>query len=175
MMESNTNDDHKEVIKALIKNFKDTDGLARQRARLSLTEYGWEAVPFLIKALSSQDKNVRWEAVEALGDIQDPSAAMALVRALKDESMDVRWAAAGSLIDLDRGAIVALLHALTQDFSSVRLREGAHHVLHVLKDRGRLNTEEIEVARALEDIAPEAKVPWAAEKALEALSHKPKH
>ncbi len=160
---------HQEEIKELISEFQSSDGLVRQRARLALVSYGCEAVRALVEALSDANEHARWEAAEALGAIADPSAAVALVHVLEDESMDVRGAAAESLINLDRGAVLPLLQELTQHFDSVWLRSGAHHVLHVLKDRGRLTEEEIEVFNALENLAPEAAVPWAAVRALETL------
>lgn len=160
---------HQDEIKELISEFQSSDGLVRQRARMALVNCGWEAVRALVEALSDANEHARWEAAEALGAIADPSAAVALVHALEDESMDVRGAAAESLINLDRGAVLPLLQELTQHFDSVWLRSGAHHVLHVLKDRGRLTEEEIEVFNALENLAPEAAVPWAAVRALETL------
>jgi len=45
-------------------------------------------------------------------------------------------------------------------------------LLHVLKDRGRLLPKEINVYKALKGIEPAAKVPWAAEAALEDLDYK---
>jgi len=112
---------------------------------------------------------LRWEAVQVLSRIKDPQAATALVTALEDEDINVRWSAMEGLIDLDRAGITPILDALTKHFYSVWLREGAHHVLHQLKNRERLLPAEIRVFEALEGPAAEMDVPWAAEAALRIL------
>jgi len=60
---------------------------------------------------------------------------------------------------------------LTKDFDSVWLRHGAHHILHVLKDRGRLYPKEIKVYEATQGVEPMVQVPWAAAAALEDLKN----
>jgi len=40
-----------------------------------------------------------------------------------------------------------------------------------MKDAGRLHQAEVKVFEALEDVEPAVAVPWAAEKALEAIRH----
>jgi hypothetical protein len=59
---------------------------------------------------------------------------------------------------------------LTEHFDSVWLREGAHHVLRSLHDRGEESEAIQETLRALEGIEPVIEVPWAA---AEALKHLP--
>ena len=161
--------DYKNEIKELIGQLQSSDGLQRQRARVTLVEIGWQAVPELVKAMADTNEHVRWEAAKALGDIGDPSSALALVHALEDENQDVRGVASESLICLERAAVLPLLQELTKNFGSVWLREGAHHVLHILRNNGLLTQPEIEVFEALEDVAPEVEVPWAAERALKTL------
>lgn len=150
-------------IDLLIAGLHDRNNMKCKHARALLVEIGFPAVPSLINALrNSSSENVRWQAAEALTQIADPIAAPALVQALMDDSQNVRGAAARALIVLDRSALTPLLEALTKHFDSVWLRTGAHHVLHVLKQRGHLNRGELKVFDALEDIAPEIEVPWAA-------------
>jgi HEAT repeat protein len=123
-------------------------------------------LPVLFEKLSSPDWHVRWEAAKALGEIGDPGAAEMLVAQLQDDDTSVRWAAMGSLINLGRSSLRPLLEALTRDFHSSRLREGAHHVLHTLFNRGKLTGVETEVFRALEGAAPSVQAAWAANKVL---------
>ena len=153
----------------LIGQFDSTDDAERFKSRLQVVQLGHAAVPDLIKALSNPNKQIRWESALALKEIADPAAAPALVEALKDENLDVRGTAADALIALNRGAVIPILQALVKDFGSVHIRQGAHHVLHVLQTRGYLSSPEQKVFKALEDIAPEIEAPWAAEAALEAL------
>lgn len=150
-------------LERLIGKLHDRNDKECKQARNLLVEIGHRAVPTLVNALrNNSNENIRWEVVEALAQIADPAAAPALVQALMDDSQDVRGAAARALIILDRAAITPLLEALTKQFNSVWLRNGAHHILHVLKQRGRLSKGELRVFEALEDIAPEIEVPWAA-------------
>lgn len=164
-----------EKISSLIDELHDPDGLKRQEVRHNLIKIGWDAVPQLIEVVSKEEDKVRWEAIEALGYIRDPEAAPILVEALLDENTDNRWAASNALIELDRASLKPLFAGLMKHFGSTRFRIVAHHVLHVLKDRGRLLSKEIKVLDALEDIEPEATVPWAAKAAfddLEKTNHK---
>ena len=156
-------------IPSLIRKLGDVDGFIRMHAREILICIGEPAVPALIETLFDDNSQLRWQAVKVLESIQDVRAAPALVERLKDENAGVRWAASDALIALRRGAIPALLEGLRRDFDSLWLRQGAHHILHVLKDAGRINQAEEKVFKALEDIEPTAAVPWAAEKALESL------
>jgi HEAT repeat protein len=145
-----------------------SDESERRNARLSLIREGNAAVPALIEALCIGNTHARWEAAESLAVIRPPSAAPALVRALEDEDHDVRWAAMRALIGLDRKGLEPLLQALIHDFDSVWLREGAHHILNVLKRKRELREPSLRVLRALDGLVPET-VSLAAEAAWERL------
>jgi hypothetical protein len=166
-MLANGYEDLQDQITDLLSELHDEDGLRRQKARLTLIHLGWEAAPALIDVVANETGRARWEAIEALERIKDPAATPVLVDALLDEDVNVRWAASQALIELDRAAIKPLLEGLTKHFESPWLREGAHHVLHVLMDRGRLMPKEIKVFEALEGVEPIVEAPWAAEAALE--------
>jgi hypothetical protein len=156
-------------IQMWINDLGSLDGSKRLKARKLLIKEGVNAVPGLIQALSSGNWHIRWGAAKVLAQTRDRKAASALVRALEDEDHDVRWAAMEALITLDRAGLEPLLRALMKDFDSVYLLEGAHHILHVLKDRGRLGKPMIKVFKALEGVEPEVTVPWTAEAAWESL------
>ena len=161
-------------IPGLIRKLGDVDGFIRMHAREILICIGEPAVLALIDTLADDNSQMRWQAIKVLESIQDVRAAPALVERLKDENAGVRWAASDAVIALRRGAIPALLEALVCDFDSLWLRQGAHHILHVLKDAGKLSRAEEKVFEALEDVEPAVAVPWAAEKALESERHKKK-
>jgi len=108
------------------------DAGQRQRARRALVAIGEAAAPALIKALSSPQPLLRWEAAKALTELHTPLAAPALVKALEDRDIDVRWLAAVALAGLERASLVPLCEALRDRGESVWLREGAHHVLRDL-------------------------------------------
>jgi HEAT repeat protein len=158
-----------ENIQKWINNLGSLIGSERLKARLSLIKAGTNAVPALIKTLSNGNQHARWEAARALTITKDPSAAPALVNALEDEDHDVRWAAMKALIMLDRAGLDVLLQALMRDFDSVWLREGAHHILNVLKKKRQLRQPSLLVLQALNGIGPEFTVGKAAEEAWESL------
>lgn len=156
----------------LIKLLNDENGFTRMQARETLVCIGEAAVPELIKTLASADTSLRWQIIKVLECIQDPKSAPILVEQLKDDDAGVRWAASDALIAMRKASLAPLFKALMRDYDSSWLRRGAHHILHVMKDAGRLNSSEIKVFEALEDIEPTSAVPWAAEKALESIGYK---
>lgn len=175
-MTANTHPKPEPQISELITGLGDADGLKRQRARILLVHIGRESIPALLEALNSPNVHVRWEAVEALGEIHAPEAAADLTDRLMDEDIGVRWAAMESLIRMGRNSLQPLLEKFTKNFDSPWLRRGVHHILHVLKDRHELNDSEISLYEALDEQTipgftsnwtPEQA--WAAEKALELL------
>ncbi len=86
------------IVPALVESLKDS--VIRENSAIALGKYGTiaeSAVPYLIKMLKNEDKNVQIAAAEALGEIGDPSAIPALKSALKDEDEDVRIAALEAL------------------------------------------------------------------------------
>lgn len=141
----------------------------RREAGLSLVAAGTSAVPDLIQVLSNGNRPTRMQVVKIFTQICDPSTASALVYALEDQDHDIRWTAMKGLIALERDGLEALLQALTRDFDSVWLREGAHHILHELKKKEHLRQPSLQVLKALEGVEAEVTVPWAAEAAWESL------
>lgn len=168
-------------LSELVANLGDKNGLVRQRARFMLVHLGKTSIPALLEALKSNNADVRTEAVKALGEFRDPQIAPALITMLIDHNTGVRWTAADSLIRLGRDGLRPLLEAYTQNFDSPWLREGLHHILHVLWDRGLLNEEETVLFKELDQhdfsgisTGWTGQTAWAAEKALEAYDREKK-
>ena len=170
------NDVLTQEIPGLIKNLGADNPFTRQHARLILVHLGSVSIPALLEALESANTYKRWEAARALGDMQGPQIPSALSNLLTDQDFSVRWVAMEGLIQHGREALPSLLEVFTKNFDSVWMREGVHHILHVLKDRHELKELEIK----LFDILHQQAIPgfesgwtgeaaWAAEKALEAL------
>ena len=141
----------------------------RVKARSLLISEGVNAAPSLIRALTNGNRHVRREVAQILAQTKDITAASALVYALEDEDHDVRWTAMEALIALDRASLEPLLQILMKDIDSALLLEGAHHILHVLKDKGHLSTPMLKVFSALEGSEAGYTVPWAAKTAWESL------
>jgi HEAT repeat protein len=161
-------------VHSWIEQLSNPNGFRRTQARDVLSCIGLPVIPDLVQALEKADTQLRWEIIKVLEIIQDPSTVPVLVAQLMDDNAGVRWAASNALVSLRRGALPALFEALTRDVDSSRLRASAHHILHVLKDDGRLTEQEIKVYRALEDIEPTVAVPWAASRALQSIWKLPK-
>ena len=81
-------------IKALLDDLTCDDVIKCQEARKSLVAMGKPAIPALLEALHHENRQVRWEAAKALGQLADPSAADELVKTLySEEDFDIRWLA----------------------------------------------------------------------------------
>ncbi len=123
----------------------------------------------LIKNLKDPDKDVRSEAVWALGDLGDKAAAPSLIAALKDHHEDVRYAAVRALGNLgDKAAVPPLIAALNDPNKDVRSE--VVKALGALKDKAAvppliaaLNDPDIdvrsEVVWTLENLGDKAAVP----------------
>ena len=136
-------------LNRLIAELSNPDGIRRQRARVTLSRMGEAAIDPLIETLHSQRGPARWEAAKALSHIGSPKAARALVEALEDDQFGIRWLAAEGLITLSRDGLKPLLEALGQSPDSIRLREGAHHILHDLVSHKSLDNQLLAQAKAI--------------------------
>jgi HEAT repeat protein len=160
-----------EDIHTYLTELDNPDLKIRNQARQHLLSVGDKAVPDLIHQLKTDRERCRWEATKLLGEIHDEMAITALVEALMDDSINVHWAATESLIKFGRDAILPLLEGITRHFDSMRFRQGAYHVLHILEGYHHLDPEVQEVLDALRSIEPSASAPWAAERAIEKIMY----
>ena len=160
-------------IDGLIANLNSSDGLVRHKARNALVRIGEPAIEPLIKAWDSRDDYSHWQVAKALSLIGNAKSVQVLIETLKDDDFGIRWIAAEGLITVGRAGLESLLQALVNQADSVRLREGAHHVIHDLISRELLPKEArqaiLPVFAALEDVAPTVTVPIAAHEALRAF------
>jgi nucleotide-binding universal stress UspA family protein len=160
-----------ETIDSLVGDLASDDGIVRVKARKSLVAMGKQVVGPLIEALKSKKNWVRWEAAKTLAEINDPSATQSLVNALEDDEFDVRWLAAEGLIHIGAKTMEPLLKALMERPDSLWLREGAHHILHDLRETNFKESVK-PVLAALEDVQPSLEVASAAEEALDVIGQK---
>lgn len=156
-------------IASLIAMLNNEDGLTRTHARESLVKMGTAAVPSLIQTLTDPQDRLRWEAAKALSQMSDLRAASALVKALDDDNSGIRWLAAEGLVTLGWAGLIPLLEALQQYPNSVRLRDGAHHVLGSLAKKSPGASIIIPVLAVLEDTEPAIQLPLVAHAALRML------
>lgn len=163
-----------EDIDNLISQLDSSDGLIAQHARHSLIRIGGPAVKALVEAFeNNRDSRLHWEAAKALSQIGSPEATQSFIRALQDDNFGVRWLAAEGLITIGRPAVKPLLKALESQADSVRLREGAHHVLHDMVHQLYVDKQMRQHLRpvldALNGVEPAMGVPVAAQKALQQI------
>ena len=156
-----------EEIKKYLVDLENDDSQIRNIARHKLASIGPEAVPDLIHQLKTDRERCRWEAAKILGAIPDEAAVNALVEALLDNSISVHWVATESLIQQGQSAILPLLEGITRHFDSMRFRQGAYHILHMLERFHQLDPKVQEVLEALRDVESSVRAPWAAERAIE--------
>jgi HEAT repeat protein len=93
-------------------------------------EFPAQDVTALVAALRDGDPNVRVEAAEALGQLNDPRAIKPLIRRFSDSDLTVRQAATQALEKLGEPAVGPLVAALVKCDGAVQ-RQAAH----VLADR----------------------------------------
>ncbi len=136
------------VLKEL---FSNPDERLRRGALAALLSIGdaeilKDEISVLTKMLSSDDWEVRWDVVKALGQVADASIELvvpALAKALADESSDVRQASAAVLEKLDETGKQQSLPVLKELFSNPdeRLHRGALAALMSIGDAEILKDE----------------------------------
>ncbi len=139
-------------IADLVQNLFSDDGIVRRKARYRLVRIGKPVIPLLVGLQYLPKQQVRWEAVKTLSQIADPDSIPILVNALENTNSDVRWLAAEGLIEIGRPSLGPVMEALEEHGESKTLREGVHHVLRGLKEKG-LFTDTHDIIGILEDSA----------------------
>ena len=108
-------------IDGLVKALGHRDTAVQLRAARALASMGTEAVDSLIRALKTDDRDLRLGIIEAMGEIRDPSVLDHLLPLLHDRSHEVRWAAALALGQLgDPEAVPLLVRSLRDPDRYVR-------------------------------------------------------
>jgi HEAT repeat protein len=79
-----------EVIPDIIERFTDPSWIVRKYASKALVEFGHQAVPALVKSLSSEVEDVRYWALRALGSIKPIGIFPVLVKLFTDKSWTIR-------------------------------------------------------------------------------------
>jgi len=135
------NSEKSKTIDELILDLGSNDGMVRQRARYSLVCKGEPAVDSLVKAFNETKANEysHFEAAKALSQIGSVKANETFLNALNDDDFGVRWVAAEGLVAIGEKAIKPLLRTLGCNVELMKIREGAHHVLHDLFHGKRLD------------------------------------
>jgi hypothetical protein len=108
-------------IEGLVSALGHRDTAVQLSAARALGAMGTEAVDTLIRALDTDDRDLRLGIIEAMGEIRDPSVLDPLLPLLHDRSNEVRWASALALGQLsDPRAVPLLVRALRDPDRYVR-------------------------------------------------------
>ena len=118
-----------------VENLSHPDQTIRRQTRQALIAIGEPAIPPLVRLLDSPDYLARWEAVEALGNIDDPKVTKALVKSLEDTALDIRCRAAEWLVLRGHSGLEAVIEALRRNPTSLALRDGTLRILRGLSAR----------------------------------------
>jgi len=141
-----------------------------------LASWGSEAVEPLQERLSNPESEVRWWAVRALAEIDDPRVPELLVKSLADPDQGVRWCAGLALrAHPTSRAISALMSMLPDEDALTRRLAGdalvaigapaVPHLIEALKqgdhplEQDSLLRARLEVVRALAKIGDERAIP----------------
>jgi HEAT repeat protein len=78
-------------------------------------------IPGLVRAVGNKDHGVQYEAVEALGDLRDPSAIPTLIGALTgDQYSGIRWKAVEALTKIGSDSVPSLVEVLKNPDPDIR-------------------------------------------------------
>jgi HEAT repeat protein len=118
------------AVSALIAELATPNALAATRALAKCGAGSLRATPGLVKLLSSEDPEIRWNAANTLGEIHAVDALDPLIGALKDPADQVREHAAEALGELGPAAAKAvepLIATLKDPYSKAR-RDAARSI-----------------------------------------------
>jgi HEAT repeat protein len=139
-----------------------------EAALAHLAAWGPDAVKPLRERLSNHETDVRWWAVRALAEVQDPRVPELLTRALSDPDKAVRWCAGVALRKHpSKEAVPILLRLLSDEDALIRrlagdalVAIGSPVVLQLIEilQHG-VHLSRLEAVRALARIADERSIP----------------
>lgn len=144
----------------------------RTHCRHELAAIGKPVIPALCTLLNAKKRQVVWEAVKTLAQMQHPDCIPGLLTAMEDTRFDICWVAAEGMVALGSPALKKLLERLQERPDIFSLREGAHHVIRALLGDNPWK-EMQDVLLQLEDFSPLSSLPRAAAAALQSMHKHP--
>lgn len=135
-MDSNTLQHSSEKeIKKLLELLCNDDGHRRKEAREKLVEIGEKTLDYVYDLLDHPKHICRWEAMKVIEEIGSTKSISVFIEALNDDKSDIRWIAAEGLIRMGKYSVKPLLNLVAENYESVFILNGAHHVIYELYER----------------------------------------
>ncbi len=125
-------------IEKLVELLCNDDGHKRKKARQKLVALGENTLEYVTDLLEHPKHICRWEAMKVIEEIGMPESIPVFIEALDDDKSDIRWIAAEGLIRLGKYSLEPLLKEVTENYDSVFVLNGAHHVISELEVRKNL-------------------------------------
>jgi HEAT repeat protein len=119
------------AVEHLIESLNDENNGVRSNSIIALVEIGKPSVKPLIDTLDNNKWQMKWQAVEALGEIGDKIAINPIIKILNDENPWVRKTAANALGSLGDECAVKPLRTLLDD-GDTDVREAAAKAIAIL-------------------------------------------
>jgi len=102
-------------IHGLIKALQSNDADIRTRAAQSLGSLGQASIDPLIRTIRTKNKTLKLGVISALAGTKDPRSGIPLIAALSDESSEVRWQTAIALSEIGGDAVISALYNALKD------------------------------------------------------------
>ncbi len=135
-MDTNTmNNLTEKEIRELMEILGDEDGRKRKNAREKLAAIGEHTLKYIKDYLNHPKHIYRWEAMKVIEEIEHPDSIPILINALNDDKSDIRWIAAEGLIKVGKYSLKPLLKAIAENYDSVFVLNGAHHIIYELEEK----------------------------------------
>jgi len=122
-------------IKDLIKVLCDENGNKRKKARKELADIGESVLDYMKEPLNHPKHICRWEALKVIKEIADLRSIPVFLEALNDDKSDIRWIAAEGLIRMGKYSVKPLLKLVAENYESIFVLSGAHHIIYELYER----------------------------------------
>lgn len=122
-------------IRELMEILGDEDGKKRRNARKKLAGIGESTLNYIKEFLNHPKHIYRWEAMKVIEEIGHPDSIPIFIEALDDEKSDIRWIAAEGLIKMGKYSVKPLLKEVAENYDSVFVLNGAHHVFYELEEK----------------------------------------
>ncbi len=118
-----------ELAKLLKTTLNSPSSKIKLTARSTLVEMGKTIIPQLHRLLSTQNWQLRMEAVKVAELIADRKSIPYFINLLNDKEFEIRWIAAEGLIKIGRRSILPVLKSVRDGKSDYLHNKGVHHVL----------------------------------------------